>query len=179
MVARLRTAKAAIAFALEQLRARRKKTEEELAARQHYLEGIDRQVEHERENLRKIDDTITASTLLAEQAAAIDPGLLTSRGTHHKTAGGGGDGKRYANRWSDDPSILHIADMRSFFAEHPEIPHGKDGWDAAAIVAELLPVKQEHAKLSLPAMLKVMADAGEIERVGRGLYRTANRPMNE
>ena len=175
MVTRLRTAKSAIAFTLEQLRGRRKKTEEELTAKQHDLEGIDRQMEHERENLRKIEDTITASTLLAEQAAAIDPGLLTSRGTHHKTAGGGGDGKRYANRWSDDPSILHIADMRSFFAEHPDPPPHEDGWSVATIVLQLPAIKQAHAKTALPGMLKGMADAGLIERVGRGLYKAVSK----
>lgn len=174
-------AKSAIAFTLEQLHTRRKKTEEELAARQRDLESIDRQVEHEKENLRKIDEIIAASALLAEQVAVAPAGLLSFKGAHHKTSTGSArDPNQYANRWSDDPSILHIADVRKFFAEHPALPpNGKAGWDAAAIVPELPAIKQTHAKLSVPGMLKSMTDSGVIERVGRGLYKAVVSHPNE
>ena len=173
MVGKLRMAKTAIAFTLEQLRARRKKTDEELAAKQRDLEGIDRQIEHEKENLRKIDETIEASALFAEQAASIDPGLLTFKGAHRKSAHANeGDGKRYTNRWSDDGSLLHIAHARKFFEEHPEVPPNEDGWSVAAIAEQMPAIKQAHAKISLGAMLAQMVTTGELERVGRGLYKS-------
>jgi hypothetical protein len=176
MVEKLRTARTAIAFTMEQLRGRRKKTEEELKAKQQELEGIDEQMNHARENLRKIEDTISASALLAEQAAGIDPGMFSAKNAHGKAhVAVKAAGNKYGNRWdTSNPTILRIADARQFFQEHKDAPRGVKGWTSAAILAAMPEGKRAHGKTALPAMLKTLADEGTVERVDRGMYKAAS-----
>jgi hypothetical protein len=160
MVENLSDAKNNIAFTLEQLRARQKKLESELFEVQFLIE-------QQKDNLRQLDDTISACALVAEQSASIPPGLLTSV-TAHKTHAKTEDytNGKIKHRGLDDPTACHQGDIVKFFAMHPN-----SDWTSSTILEELPEIKREHAKKYLNVLLPTMYKGGKIQRVGIGIYR--------
>jgi len=161
IVDRLRDAKNNIAFALEQSRGREKKLQEELFDVQYAIE-------QQKENLRKIDNTISACALVAEQSTGIQPGLLTTTKTHHKTEENGqrrnSSGSR---RWNlNDPSMCRQEDIIKFFAAN-----GGRNWTAGEIRETLPAIKRAHAKKYLNVLLATLYKNGKVQRVGEGIYR--------
>jgi hypothetical protein len=160
MVENLRDAKNNIAFTLEQLRGRQKKLEGELFEVQF-------SIEQQKENLRQLDDTISACALVAEQSASIPPGLLTSA-TVHKTHAKTENYVKGKNHYRDpnNPSTCRQLDIEKFFADNPD-----SDWTAHTICECLPPIKQEHARKYLSVLLPTMFNSGKIQRVALGTYR--------
>jgi hypothetical protein len=160
MVENLRDAKNNIAFTLEQLRGRQKKLEGELFEVQF-------SIEQQKENLRQLDDTISACALVAEQSASIPPGMLTST-TVHKTHAKTENYAKEKNHYRDpnNPSTCRQLDIEKFFADNPD-----SDWTAHKICERLPPIKQEHARKYLSVLLPTMFNSGKIQRVALGTYR--------
>lgn len=168
MVDKLRDAKTNIAFTLEQLRARQKKLEGEQKKLEDELYQVQFSIEQQKDNLRQLDDTISACALVAEQSATIPSGLLTSvtaHKIHAKTEDHSNEKPRY--RSPDDPTACHQRDIVEFFATHPN-----SDWQIPKILEELPEIKKEHAKRYLNVLLPAMVKTGKIQRVSIGVYRS-------
>lgn len=159
MVSILRDAKTRIVCDLEQLRKRQKNLEAELFQVQY-------SVEQKKDDLRQLDNTISACALVAEQSTGIQPGLLALNGTHHRKPTNGA-GKHIPHTFGkNDPGTLHLDEIRKFFAENPDT-----NWTAGEICKQLPESKQEHGKTYLSTALTNLTQMEEIQRVDRGIYR--------
>ncbi len=164
MVDTLRDARSSLNFTLEQVLTRTKDLKQKLAMEEATAQRT-------RDQIRQIDDAISACALVAEQSAAIKPELLAPVSIHKKTVkeervnGAVGEAKTSA-RWSNHERFLRQPDLVQFFALHP----GRD-WRAAEIKPLLPEIKREHATEYLPVLLAAMNKTGRIQRTGVGLYR--------
>jgi hypothetical protein len=162
IVNNLRDARARVSFTLEQ----------HLLHAQEYRQKLDIEefgAEQQRENLRVLENTISACALVAEQSMGIEPALLVFN-DFHRTKGPATVARETRRTIimpdRDDKTILRLEDVRRFFRENPGT-----NWTAAEILAALPAAKREHAKVYLPNVLKVMHDKDEIQRIDRGIYR--------
>ena len=163
MVDSLRDARSKLNFILEQATKRSREFREK-------LEQEEAVIQRTREEVRQIDDAISACALVAEQSASIKPELLQPAHAHKtaaaKKAGAPAEGAKKGGRWSRDDAFLRTADAEAFFAANPGT-----NWTAGEIRATLPASKQEHARNYMPVLLSQMYKAGKIQRVGVGIYR--------
>lgn len=159
IVDNLRDARQTVIFALKEHETRAQGFQKQLEVEQWGIEV-------ERENLRILDNTISACALVAEQSAGIDPALLGRNGNHRKASNAAPVQRRAYQPTKDDPSVFRVADARKFFAENPGT-----NWTAAEIIPNIPAAKRTHAKTSLPAILSSLAEYGDIARIGRGVFR--------
>jgi hypothetical protein len=142
---------------------------EHLARAKEYrgrLEAEEFGIETQRENLKVLDDTISACALVAEQSLGIEPALLS---TGHAKVASAPREHRYHRPATNDPSILRIKDVSKFFENNRET-----NWTVAEILPLLPAAKRQHAKSYLPNVLSTLCDAKEILRVSRGIYRASS-----
>lgn len=157
IVDELRDARQRVIFTLEQHQARQKEFRKQLDAAEY---GI----EEEKENLRILDDNISACALVAEQSANLKPGLLVANKIHHEKKV---RGPYTSRRWNlDDATMCHQKDIIRFFEANPNM-----NWTALEIKKTLPAAKQEHAKKHLNIILSALNKMGVIRRVGNGIYR--------
>lgn len=157
----LRSARTLCACTLEEARARRKQ-------KQEALDSEDYLILQQQEYLKSIENTMSACALVAEQSIGIEPRLLAPKSPHEKKpAKVNAEGKRTITMPDkDDPTILRVDEIRKFFAANPNT-----NWTVNEIVSELPAHKRKHGKIYLSGAMAFMATQGEIERVGRGIYR--------
>jgi hypothetical protein len=159
IVNKLRDAKSRIGFTLEQALQREHIKRETLERARTDYESEQNNVSNLRCQLGKIEDNITACAMLAEQSNEIASLLIAD--TTSRT--------RMSTRPApDDVSVCRRVDVIEFFKAHP----GRT-WVAADVVKSLPPVKQPHAKSSVPMILSTLANEGKIKRVAKGNYQAA------
>lgn len=161
IVEELSAAKQRVIFTLDQHRLRQKEYRSQLDAEEYGIEV-------EKENLRKLDDTIAACALVAEQSGKLQPDLLVVEQIHHKHHSAQKAVKTSGPRlWtSDDPTMCHQADVIRFFDANPNT-----NWTAPEIRKLLPAAKQAHAKKHVNVILAALNNLGTIRRVGTGIYR--------
>jgi hypothetical protein len=166
MAESLRTAKTALNCRLEMTL----KTLKDFRAKVEYEESQESRL---REDLRQIDDTLSACALVAEQSASIRPELLAPD-LHHKKYGAA-DGKpggkkqsvNYSRRWNlEDNTVCRREDVVNFFKANPDA-----NWDAREVRNALPAQKQAHGKIRVPGLLAELTNDGIIKRVTTGVYR--------
>lgn len=163
IVTPLRMGRTDLACRLEVARAQREKMRKDLEAKEFYILTMQEQV-------KQIDDTISACALVAEQSLGIEAEVLTAmNGGAHKAKKPHPvreDGRRHTMPAKDDPTILRLEEVRRFFAENPGT-----NWIANEIVEQMPTAKREHAKEYIACALGALWKMGQIERVARGVYR--------
>jgi hypothetical protein len=159
MVNELRTAKQQLNFTLEQILLRARKLQKELDDEQFHAEEV-------REELRSVDASIAACALVAEQSATIRPELLTIPHTTPKPNGNADPAPKKLGRYSGDPTICKIEDIRQFFLANPQA-----NWTAKEIRESLPAEKRLHAKTYIPTTLAKMVLDGELQRITSGVFR--------
>ena len=169
IVGQLRDARQRVIFTLEQCQARQKEYRKQLDAAEY---GI----EEQKENLRKLDDTISACSLVAEQSASLKPDLLATDTVHHhkhieKRAITPGSRRS----WNpNDPTMCHQRDVVNFFKANPNT-----NWTAVEIIKSLPAAKQAHAKKHVNIILSALNKLGTVRRMGTGIYRMDTRQGSE
>lgn len=162
IVDELRDARQRVIFTLEQYQARQKELRKQLDAAEY---GI----EEQKENLRVLDDNISACALVAEQSANLKPGLLVANPIHHHRHTESKMGTPFASVRTRrrDPASCHPDDLIQFFKANSGV-----NWSVAEVYKGLPASKKEHTeKQQIYAILSALAKSGRLQRVGNGIYR--------
>jgi hypothetical protein len=162
IVNELRDARQRVIFTLEQYQARQKELRKQLDAAEY---GI----EEQKENLRVLDDNISACALVAEQSANLKPGLLVANQIYHHRHIERKMGTPFASVRArrNDPAVCHPDDLIQFFNANSGV-----NWSISEVYKALPASKKEHTqKQQIYALLSALAKSGRLQRVGNGIYR--------
>ena len=162
IVDELRDARQRVIFTLQQHQARQKEFRKQLDVAEF---GIAEQ----EENLRQLDDTISACALVAEQSNGLNPVLLVANPVHHHRHVERKMGTPFASigMRKRDPAICHPNDLIQFFKANSGV-----NWSVSEVYKALSASKKEHTeKQQIYAILSALSKSGRIQRVGNGIYR--------